>query len=54
MIAVAIAAVDVAVAIAVTADDVAVVRLLLCPKPVGHNHCKTTVITNCFINNYCC
>ena len=32
----------------------AVVRLLLCPKTVGHNHCKTTVITNWFINNCCC
>ena len=29
-------------------------RLLLCPKAVGHNHCKTTVMTNWFINNCCC
>ena len=32
----------------------AVVRLLLCTKAVGHNHCKMTVITNWFINNCCC
>ena len=25
--------------------------LLLRPEPVGNNHCKTTVIPNCFINN---
>ena len=28
--------------------------LLLCPKPAGHKHCKTTVIANCFINSCCC
>ena len=27
--------------------------LLCCPKPVGRNHCKTTVITNWFINSCC-
>ena len=35
-----VAVVVAAVVSAVEVDDVAVVRLLLCPKTVGHNNCK--------------
>ena len=48
------AALGIAFLVVTAVAVVAVVRLLLCPKAVGHNHCKSTVITNWFINNCCC